>query len=246
VKVRAVLFDYGHTLVNFSPAEENLLACYEEVRREILAEIVEEAPQAAKLVDGISRRVQRLVHESYERRDLEEIDIVEHFADALAGLGLGLDEGIPYSIAEREHRALMGSLEMLPGNRAVLRQLKDWNLELGLISNAHFLPKLMREDMDRLGIAEFMEAMVFSAEVKLRKPHPGIFLHLLRELDILPEQAVFVGDRVRDDIGGAKALGMGAVLTREFRQETLDGHEILPDAIIDTLPGILEYVRQRM
>jgi len=38
---------------------------------------------------------------------------------------------------------------------------------------------------------------------------------------------------VRDDIGGAKGVGMRAVLTREFRSEEPD--DVRPDAVIDRL-----------
>ena len=52
-------------------------------------------------------------------------------------------------------------------------------------------------------------------------------------LQVRPEQTVFVGDRLNDDIGGAQPLGMGTVLTREFRQE--EPGEIRPDAVIERL-----------
>jgi len=51
---------------------------------------------------------------------------------------------------------------------------------------------------------------------------------------------VFVGDRLVDDIAGAQAVGMRAVLTRQYRSEEPDS--IAPDAVIEhitELPGVL-------
>ena len=76
-----------------------------------------------------------------------------------------------------------------------------------------------------------------------RKPHASLFLRALEELDVAPAEAVFVGDRLTDNIGGALAIGMRAVLTHEFRQETPDETTPTPDAMIQRLselPSVLD------
>jgi putative hydrolase of the HAD superfamily len=104
----------------------------------------------------------------------------------------------------------------------------------------------MREDIERLGIMRYVDDAVFSAEIGVRKPHPAIFLKVLNELRVEPADAVFVGDRLRDDIGGAQGLGMRTVLTRQFRQEDVSGDGIQPDRVIGALPELLGYVRELM
>ena len=62
-----------------------------------------------------------------------------------------------------------------------------------------------------------------------------------------PAESVFVGDRVNDDIAGAKGVGMRAVLTHEFREEDVPDDELRPDAVIDRLeelPGVIERLRK--
>jgi putative hydrolase of the HAD superfamily len=44
------------------------------------------------------------------------------------------------------------------------------------------------------------------------KPHPSIFESALRLLDVAPHEAVMVGDSVKQDIDGARRVGMQAVL----------------------------------
>jgi hypothetical protein len=46
-----------------------------------------------------------------------------------------------------------------------------------------------------------------------------------------------------DDVSGAKGIGMRAVLTHQYRQESLDGAVAQPDAVISRLgelPGVIE------
>jgi FMN phosphatase YigB (HAD superfamily) len=44
------------------------------------------------------------------------------------------------------------------------------------------------------------------------KPHPSIFEAALRELDVVAEDALMVGDSLSHDVKGARRLGMRAVL----------------------------------
>jgi putative hydrolase of the HAD superfamily len=243
---RAVIFDYGHTLLDFAPAEDNLLECYSRVREMLTAEASRDLPEASQLVEALSRRVVAMVEESYRNAELEELDIVNLFATALRSLGLDLRHDLIRQIAEMEHRALVSRLVVPPENLEVLKTLRDTGLRIGLVSNAHFLPELMREDVERLGIAQYVDDAVFSAEIGVRKPHPAIFLKVLKELGVQPAEAIFVGDRVRDDIGGAKGLGMRGVLTRQFRREEVGDGAVPPDRIIERLPELVPYVRSQL
>jgi putative hydrolase of the HAD superfamily len=240
--VRAVLFDYGHTLISFVPAEDNLLACYGQVVQILEANAIRQVPAAEQMVEEVARRVERLVRESYARQELDEVDVVELFDGSLRNLGVLLDRAGVRRIAEMEHRALLSGLTIEPQNLDVLRRLRGRGLKIGLVSNAHFLPDLMREDISRLGIAELVDDAVFSAEIGVRKPHPVIFDKVLNAVGVRAAEAIFVGDRLHDDIGGAQKVGMRGVLTRQFRQEEIDGQPVRPDHVIEALPELLPYV----
>ena len=53
--------------------------------------------------------------------------------------------------------------------------------------------------------------MIFSSEVGKRKPHPAIFERALPALRVAPERAIFVDDRLHEDVRGAAELGMTTV-----------------------------------
>jgi FMN phosphatase YigB (HAD superfamily) len=58
-------------------------------------------------------------------------------------------------------------------------------------------------------------------------------------MNIAPNECLFVGDRLIEDVYGSQQLGMRAILTHEFRQEIPDG-TVQPDAIIRGLDQLLD------
>ena len=75
-----------------------------------------------------------------------------------------------------------------------------------------------------------------------RKPHPRIYQAALTRLGVPAAGAVFVGDRLKEDVRGPKEVGMRAVLTRQFRQEDPRDAAMPPDAVIASLgelPAVL-------
>ncbi|HZU12799.1 MAG TPA: HAD family hydrolase [Chloroflexota bacterium] len=239
--IRAVLFDYGHTLIDFTPSQDRIRREYELIRAELEAQGRAALPAEIDLVASISARVEEAVAASYARNSLDEVDVVELFADAYRSLGIDLEPDDVRRLAEREHRAYVSEMRVREETLEVLRELGNRNYRLGLVSNAHFLPNLMRQDIERFDIAPYIDAAVFSSEIGVRKPHRRIFEHVLVRLGVPSSEAVFVGDRLRDDIGGAHAIGMRAVLTHEFRHEQ-PSVTLVPDQVIGRLSDLLTYL----
>ena len=70
------------------------------------------------------------------------------------------------------------------------------------------------EVLARVGLAPLLDAVVTSASVGVRKPGVAIFEHALSLAGAHPDDAVHVGDSVQDDVAGARAAGIEAVLIR--------------------------------
>jgi HAD superfamily hydrolase (TIGR01509 family) len=239
--VRAVLFDFGHTLVDFHRTQEALLAAYEQIRARIEAVAYMEVPEILDLVERVAGGVDRLVEESYRERRMEEMDQASLFRDALASVGFDLPDDAIEHIVHLDHSAYSNSITVEPDVLDVLAGLADAGYLMGLVSNVSLLPHLMRDDLERLGLARFLKASVFSSEAGFRKPDPRIFRAALDRVGVEAPEAVFVGDRLYDDISGARAVGMRAVQTRQFRRE--QDPDTKPDAVVDhlrELPGVLE------
>jgi putative hydrolase of the HAD superfamily len=241
VTVRAVLFDFGHTLVDFARTEEALRVAYG-VIRERLTEWVEDRapPEVDELVERIAGAVDDMVGRSYMERRLEELDQVALFQQAFAAIGYELPRELLVEVAELDHDSFSRSLTAPSSTLETLERLRAMGLRLGLISNLSLFPHKVREDLEQLGIAPYLDAAVFSSEVGFRKPDARIFLHTLNALGESPADAVFVGDRLNDDVVGAQAVGMRTILTREFRVE--EPSDVRPDAVVEKLAEVPDVI----
>jgi putative hydrolase of the HAD superfamily len=92
---------------------------------------------------------------------------------------------------------------------AALAALRARGLRLVVVSNfdARLGPLL-----DALGLASWFDHVEHSVGAGAAKPDPRIFLAALGAIDVAPTDAVHVGDAVVDDVEGARAAGLGAVL----------------------------------
>ncbi len=106
----------------------------------------------------------------------------------------------------------------------VLDELRRHRIKIGLVSNG-------QRDLDGFTVHHRLDvdAVVGSKAHGRVKPHASIFVAALRALDASPDEAAMVGDSYEDDIEGARALGIRAIL--------LDRDGLQPDAHdrIDTL-----------
>ena len=239
--VKAVLFDFGHTLVDFRRTQEALHAAYQEIRDRIEAVAFMEVPELLDLVERVAGGVDRLVEQSYREGRLEEINQAVLLREALAGIGFDLPDDVIDHIVILDHSAYSNSIAVEPDVLATLKTLKGDGYRMGLVSNLTLRADLMRADLQRWGLIDQLDATVFSSEVGVRKPDPRIFKEALKRVGAEPAETVFVGDRLYDDVSGAQAVGMRGVLTRQFRQE--EDPAFQPDAVIEHLKELPDVLR---
>ncbi len=249
--VQAVIFDYGDTLAHFGPVENALLAAYEGVREKLIAAgkkvLLNGAvsiPAAHLLLEGVSKRFWQILNRSYdEDKSIEELDAALLFRSALAALGISVDDTLLEEIILTEEEVGYALQERAPEAPEVAAWLRAQGLKLGLVSNYCSLPSVVRRHARQSELLQLVDESIFSCELGLRKPHPRIYQIVLERLHVAPEQVVFIGDRLREDVMGPKALGMRAILTHQFRQEDPAQAFVPPDAVITRLaelPTVLE------
>lgn len=87
----------------------------------------------------------------------------------------------------------------------MLRELKIQGAKIGLISNCFWEEAVaIRESV----LASYFDVMQLSCEVGMQKPEREIFDKCLRELDMKPEDCLYVGDGGSMELETAKSLGM--------------------------------------
>ncbi len=72
--------------------------------------------------------------------------------------------------------------------------------------------------LERVGLAPLLHGVVTSAAAGARKPDPAIFQCALALADVEPGRAVHVGDSAAEDVAGARAAGIRAVLLDRGRE----------------------------
>ena len=125
-----------------------------------------------------------------------------------------------------------------PHTEKILQTLHG-KYKLGIVSN-FAIPECVQELLKIHGLADLLDVIVVSATVNKRKPSPDIFLDTLKELGVLPDETVVVGDTLDADIDGAKSAGIRAIYIKR-RVENAYGH-VKPDMTImslEELPSVL-------
>jgi len=111
------------------------------------------------------------------------------------------------------------SVRVDPDAPALLAWRKERGIKRGICSNAPFPPAMMRRQLHISGIDALVDAIVFSSEVGRRKPAPELYRAALEAIGTAPERTLFVGDRVREDYQGPRAVGMRAVIVTAHAEE---------------------------
>ena len=205
--VRAVLFDVDFTLARPGPelGPDGYVRAGERHGLRLEAARYEAARDAA-LVD--LRR-----HPEFEHDD----EIWFRFTERIVrGMGGDADSAYDCAIEITRGWERHENFELYDDVPDALAALRAAGLGIGLISNsARDVREFARHhalDVD-VGISSFHHGRT--------KPHASIFRAVLDLLAVEPAEAVMVGDTIADDIEGARALGMEAIL--------VDRQEIHPD-----------------
>jgi putative hydrolase of the HAD superfamily len=235
--IDAVLFDWGHTLYDFV-WEEELLEAGWEAGLEALGH--DSTPDHVALA---ARFREAYIPRIFEPGTIEEVEYPALIREVLAEFGVEADHVQVDRFIEAEHAAWAPARRMGDSTHALLDSLRSRGLKLGLVSNAFDPPALLHRDLEQMGLAERLDAVVFSSEVGRRKPDPLIFETALERLGVDPARALFVGDRRYEDVKGASELGMRTVLALWFRADE-DDRGAEPDHEAFTPLDVLNVVRR--
>jgi putative hydrolase of the HAD superfamily len=208
----AVTFDFWATLVRDSPAG---VAQQRAMRLEALARVLAQAGH--QQTDGaIETAYERAGDEMTERvwsqhRDLpirEQVRLVFELLEA--GLAERLrPQQFDAAVEGYVTPVLRLPPALEPGAADAVRRLAARGIRLGIVSNTGRTPGVvLRRLLARHGLLRCFQAISYSDEVGLRKPHPGIFERTLAQLSAPPAETLHVGDNPHDDVNGARGAGL--------------------------------------
>ena len=208
-QLRAVLFDVDFTLCRPGPelSRERYVRIASRHGVALDAARYDDAREAAALN---LKRHPELLHD----------DTIWHRFTAEIFVGMGGPEEIASECATEIEQGweVSENFELYEDALAVLDELRAAQLRLGLVSNGiRDLSEFVAHH--RLDV----DAIVGSRAHGYVKPHPTIFQAALQQLDVEPTEAAMVGDSLEEDVEGARALGMRAILLdREDRHPEIE------------------------
>jgi phosphoglycolate phosphatase len=105
--------------------------------------------------------------------------------------------------------ALSRQTKLFAGMPEVLRQLDEWHIKSGIVTNK---PAWLTEPLlEELGLRERFACVVSGDSLAQRKPHPLPLLHAAMIAQVSPGECVYVGDAERD-VQAAHAAAMPALV----------------------------------
>ncbi|HKW70017.1 MAG TPA: HAD family hydrolase [Candidatus Dormibacteraeota bacterium] len=203
-----VLFDYGRTLVTFTYPTRELLQVLHDFRPRIEAALGVPAPEAETILHEVLMPLEEYIDTMSE----DEVDYMNVYRDTWQRAGMKLPDRLLHEILDAEQQCWDRAVEIDPDAFEVLGSIGARGIMRGVCSNAPFPPAMMRRQVERNGIATRVDAVVFSSEVGRRKPAPELYQAALDAIGTRPQRTLFVGDRVREDYEGPRAIGMRAVI----------------------------------
>ena len=177
-------------------------------------------------------------------RELSPTEIVDDFL--LADLpdpvrrGLALDAGellatMATTVSEHHPR---------PGVDELLAECATRRIPLGIVSNAHS-GRAHRAILADLGLDRFFGVQVYSDEVGIRKPHPGMIRLAAEGLGVAPHETWYVGDTLDRDVVAGRRAGAGAVVITRDRRTDAPPFPVAetPDLVLETPEGLIAPLR---
>ncbi len=213
--VRAVLIDAMGTLLELLPPAPRLRT---ELRARFGIELAEGEAQAA--IDAEIAYYRAHHCEGHDRAALARLR-----RRCAAALRAGLPEGTalpsPGALTPVLLRAI--ALRAQPDAPHALEALREIGVRTVAVSNWDVS---LHDALADAGLDRYLTGVITSAELGVAKPDPAIFRHALTLAGVPAGAAVHVGDRLDEDVAGARAAGIEPVLLRRDGSRAAGMHTI--------------------
>ncbi len=208
--IEAVLFDLAYTLLNYGDLQPREL--FEKGARDsysYLKGLHTDVPSYEVYLQANLRAYRRgYIWANIRRRDFNAMTVMNR---VLKGFGIELHPFETRALAWRWYRPVLKQTSVDAKTPATLRKLADAGIKMAIVSNTCVPGHCLDRHLEREHLLAYFPVRVYSSETTIRKPHPEIFHLALRQLNVAPSHAVFVGDLPAKDIRGARRAGMQSV-----------------------------------
>jgi len=219
--IKAILFDLDNTLIDFMKMKKKC------------CEAAIDAMIAAGLKMPRSKAL-KILYEQYKKYGIEHQKIFQKFLKAIKNK-------IDYRIIAHgilAYRKIKESyLVPYPNVISTLIELKK-KYKLAIISDAPVVEAWTR--LVALKLDDFFDVVITAGDVRKQKTYGAPFKAALRALNIKPEEALMVGDRISRDILPAKKLNIKTCFARYGSREKIKKGKSGADYEINDIKDLLK------
>lgn len=241
--IKVIFFDLGFTLINY---EGDFYQGINNSYAALAGSLVNLGIPIK--IDAFTRKFDQIISEYYRTREIDLIERpVERYLDqtlAFFGYENVSEETIQSALTEM-YKETEAQWQIEPDAIRTLEILKEQGYRLGLITNAANSPDSNRL-IDKFNLRRFFDAILISADEKIRKPDTRIYSRALKRMNVKPDEAVMVGDTLTADILGAQNSGMYGIWIKRRADRPENRNlkaDITPDAVIETLDELPDAIR---
>ena len=157
-----------------------------------------------------------------QRGEYHEIELRDVFSDILTRRHKSADEADNLALCFRE--ASTEKLRLFDGVAQMLSELKEAGHGIYLVSNAQGC--FTHREIEICGLTPFFDGIILSSDVGVKKPSPDIFHIAFERFALSPDECIYVGNDMHDDILGATRVGIKSVYIHteqsgSYKDETL-------------------------
>jgi len=243
MNIQAVFFDMGGTIDTYGHTRELRLEKTPGIQERLLSVGIDLGQSNQELYELV---VSGLAHYHFwSLESLEELPPQSVWSEYILR-DYPVDQKALASVAED----LMCYIEtqyqerkMRPEIPAVLEEIKNMGLKIGMISNVNSRGQVPT-NLTEYKLKEYFDPVVLSSEYGRRKPDPAIFHYAARLAMVPTSQCVFVGDRITRDVLGARRAGFGLVvqIKHDFKHGESD-EGATPDYFIECMTELLDILK---
>lgn len=197
--MKNILFDLYGTLIDIRTDEES-----DAFWRDVSQMLLHTKERGGELKE---RYASLCLHQKEKLPPLAEIDLLAVFRALLC------DSGQPECNAEefalRFRKLSLRRCRPFRGVKRMLASLRERGAGVYLISNAQAC--FTRAEIDSCGLTPYFHGILLSSEAGWKKPSPRFFGEAFSRFSLSPENCLYVGNDLHDDVGGAHGVGMKCV-----------------------------------
>jgi putative hydrolase of the HAD superfamily len=243
--LRAFIFDLGGTLLHYGSAEADLLELTRRGLAALYRHLIAKSERVLTQTDFLTAVTPHVMAEwQAASAALRGSTVETPLKAALDELGFSLGDNQWRAARQEFFAPIQSAVEPRKQARQTLQTLQERGMALGLLSNTFWAADMHDADLARFGLLDLLPTRLYSCDIGWLKPHPESFRMALAAIGMQPNEAVYVGDRLKTDVQPAREAGLWGVLIKTpFRDEQLRG--VMPDAIINELPELIGLLEQR-